>query len=99
MIKRIRRITIIIGIFTPYLLLSNGIHAYFELFIATKDINNNNTVSISVNKIGTTWNDSYEIEGGYNGYTFTLIRSSIQNLNDRWSDGFDFVTSPLLSEK
>ncbi|MCD4666109.1 MAG: T9SS type A sorting domain-containing protein [Bacteroidales bacterium] len=93
MIKRIRFITIIIGITLPSLLFADGIHAYFELFIATKGIHSSYTVNINVNKIGITWNDSYEIEGGYNGHTFTFIGSSIQNLSDRWSDGFDFVTS------
>jgi len=94
MIKGIRLISTFICVALPSILFAHSIHAYFELFIATKDINSNQTVIINVNKIGTTWNDSYVIEGGYNGYSFTFIGSSIQSLSDRWSDGFDFVTSP-----
>ncbi|NOZ61911.1 MAG: T9SS type A sorting domain-containing protein [Calditrichaeota bacterium] len=77
-------------------LMAEGIKNHpYELFIGTVNVPDGYSTTIKVQKIGISWDDSFDITDGYNGHTFSFNGSSIEygNIYDDWQDGFDFVTS------
>jgi len=71
----------------------SGPKAKYELFIGTRNTGNNNQ-TISVTKIGATWDQNYSLTSCCSGYNFIFNGSSINSDSpEDWGDGFDFINS------